>query len=79
MNNTRDNARTEPQQIVIKMRNISKVFETEELQTYALRNVNLTIYRGEYLSISGPSGCGKSTLLSLLGLLDLPSSGEYFY
>ncbi|MDP4984935.1 ABC transporter ATP-binding protein [Pseudoalteromonas tunicata] len=78
MNNTRNNARTEPQQIVIKMRNISKVFETEELQTYALRNVNLTIYRGEYLSISGPSGCGKSTLLSLLGLLDLPSSGEYF-
>jgi putative ABC transport system ATP-binding protein len=63
--------------IVIKMNNISKIFETDELQTYALRKVNLSISRGEFLSISGPSGCGKSTLLSILGLLDLPSGGEY--
>ena len=64
--------------VVLAMNGISKVFETQELQTYALRSIDLCIYRGEYLSISGPSGCGKSTLLSLLGLLDMPTSGEYF-
>ena len=62
----------------IVMKNISKVFETDEVQSYALKNVNLTINAGDYVSISGPSGCGKSTLLSLLGLLDMPTSGEYF-
>lgn len=62
----------------IEMRNISKVFETEALETHALSDINLTINSGDYVSISGPSGCGKSTLLSLLGLLDMPSSGQYF-
>ena len=62
----------------IVMRNISKIFETEELETHALKNIDLTISSGDYVSISGPSGCGKSTLLSILGLLDTPSSGEYF-
>ncbi|UAA39465.1 ABC transporter ATP-binding protein [Paraneptunicella aestuarii] len=63
--------------IKIQMKNISKVFETEDMETHALKDVNLTISAGDYVSISGPSGCGKSTLLSLLGLLDIPSSGEY--
>lgn len=63
--------------IKIQMKNISKVFETEDMETHALKNVNLTISTGDYVSISGPSGCGKSTLLSLLGLLDMPTSGEY--
>ncbi|MFC6632391.1 ABC transporter ATP-binding protein [Microbulbifer taiwanensis] len=63
--------------IKIKMENISKVFETEEMETYALKNVSLVISTGDYVSISGPSGCGKSTLLSILGLLDMPSRGEY--
>lgn len=62
----------------LEMRNISKVFETEEMETHALRNIDLAIYDGDYVSISGPSGCGKSTLLSLLGLLDEASGGEYF-
>ena len=62
---------------VIEMRNIAKIFETEELETHALKNVNLAIYQGDYVSISGPSGCGKSTLLSIMGLLDVASSGEY--
>jgi putative ABC transport system ATP-binding protein len=64
--------------IKIKMTNISKVFETDELETHALKNVDITIKSGDYVSISGPSGCGKSTLLSILGLLDMPTAGEYF-
>ncbi len=64
--------------IKIKMKNIAKVFETDELETHALKSIDLDIYEGDYVSISGPSGCGKSTLLSILGLLDMPSGGEYF-
>ncbi len=64
--------------IKIQMKNICKVFETDEMETHALQDIDLTIKSGDYVSISGPSGCGKSTLLSLLGLLDEPSSGEYF-
>lgn len=63
---------------ILTLKNISKVFETEELETHALSNINLTIERGDYVSISGPSGCGKSTLLSIMGLLDIASGGEYF-
>jgi putative ABC transport system ATP-binding protein len=62
---------------VIQLSGISKVFETEEVRTHALADINLAIARGEYIAISGPSGCGKSTLLSILGLLDTPSSGDY--
>jgi putative ABC transport system ATP-binding protein len=62
----------------ILMRDISKVFITEQMETHALRGVNLSITDGDYISISGPSGCGKSSLLSILGLLDSPSGGEYF-
>jgi putative ABC transport system ATP-binding protein len=64
-------------QIKIQMKNICKFFETEDMETHALKDINLTIAAGDYVSISGPSGCGKSTLLSLIGLLDMPSSGEY--
>lgn len=64
--------------IKIQMKNISKIFETDELETHALKDVDITINAGDYVSISGPSGCGKSTLLSILGLLDMPSGGEYF-
>lgn len=64
--------------VKIEMKAISKIFETDEMQTYALKNVDLKINAGDYVSISGPSGCGKSTLLSILGLLDTASSGQYF-
>jgi putative ABC transport system ATP-binding protein len=64
-------------EIKIEMKNIGKVFETDEVETHALKDVNIVIRAGEYVSISGPSGCGKSTLLSLLGLLDMSSSGSY--
>lgn len=62
---------------LIELKNIKKVFLTDEVETHALKDINLTINSGEYLSISGPSGCGKSTLLSILGLLDTASSGGF--
>ena len=64
-------------QNTIQMTDISKVFETEDMETHALKDISLTISAGDYVSITGSSGCGKSTLLSLLGLLDMPSTGEY--
>jgi len=62
---------------LIKLDGVSKVFLTDEVETHALAGVDMSIGRGEYVSIAGPSGCGKSTLLSILGLLDTPSKGEY--
>ncbi len=62
---------------LIKMEDVSKVFYTDELETYALSAIDLEIKKGEYLAISGPSGCGKSTLLAILGLLDSPTEGSY--
>lgn len=62
---------------LIKMDAIKKIFITDDMETHALSNINLTIAQGEYVSITGPSGCGKSTLLSVMGLLDSSSSGRY--
>jgi len=62
---------------LIRMQQVTKVFYTDELETHALSNVELTIRKGEYVTIAGPSGGGKSTLLSILGLLDQPTSGTY--
>ena len=62
---------------VIQLEGITKIFATDEVETHALSNVNVSIARGEYVSIAGPSGCGKSTLLSILGLLDSPTQGSY--
>ena len=65
-------------QPLILLKDIRKSFFTEEVETRALNGINLSIWKGEYVSFSGPSGCGKSTLLSLLGLLDVWTSGQYF-
>ena len=62
---------------VIRMDSVTKVFQTDEIETHALAGIHLEIERGEFLSISGPSGCGKSTLLAIIGLLDTPSNGDY--
>lgn len=62
---------------LIQLNSIKKVFTTEEVETHALSEVHLNIYKGEFVSIAGPSGCGKSTLLSILGLLDTPTDGTY--
>src|SRR6202161_2444871 len=62
---------------LISMDAVTKVFQTDEVETHALAGIHLHIKKGEYLSIAGPSGCGKSTLLAILGLLDTPSDGTY--
>lgn len=61
---------------MITLENINKVYQTKEIETVALENVNLTVNKGEFVSIMGPSGCGKSTLLNIMGLLDAPSLGQ---
>ena len=60
---------------MIKLTGINKIYQTKEIETQALENVNLTVEKGEFLSVMGPSGCGKSTLLNIIGLLDNPTSG----
>jgi putative ABC transport system ATP-binding protein len=65
--------------IMLKLNSVSKVHLTGEVQTTALDKINLEIDAGEYVAITGPSGCGKSTLLGLIGLLDTPSEGDYFF
>ena len=62
---------------LICLKNIQRIFQVGDEQVYALRDVDLSIEHGEYLSLMGPSGSGKSTLLNLLGLLDRPSAGVY--
>lgn len=62
---------------MIKIENIKKVFRTEDVETWAIREVSLEVKAGEFVAIMGPSGCGKSTLLNILGLLSSPSKGTY--
>ena len=64
---------------MIKLINISKVHRTDELETTPLNNINLEVPAGEFLAVMGPSGCGKSTLLNIIGLMDTPTSGQYFF
>lgn len=60
---------------LIKVKELSKLYRTSEIETQALENVNFEIDKGEFVSIMGPSGCGKSTLLNIIGFLDRPTSG----
>jgi ABC-type lipoprotein export system ATPase subunit len=64
---------------VIRLRGVTKYYSTGYVKTFVLRNVNLDIAEGEFLTVMGPSGAGKSTLLHILGMLDTPSEGEYFF
>ena len=64
---------------MINTKDLTKVYTTEEVETTALNNINLNVKEGEYVAIMGPSGCGKSTLLNVLGMIDQPSTGDYFF
>ena len=64
---------------MIRTQELTKIFRTEEVETTALNKVSFEIKEGEFVAIMGPSGCGKSTLLNILGLLDNPSGGEYYF
>ncbi len=64
---------------MIKTTNLTKVYRSDEVETTALNEVNIEIKEGEFVSVMGPSGCGKSTLLNVLGMIDSPSGGDYFF
>ena len=64
---------------MIRIEHLSKVFRTEEVETTALNDVSLHVKQGEFVAIMGPYGCGKSTLLNIIGLLDNPTSGNYYF
>jgi len=64
---------------LVRMEQLSKSFYTERVETQALRSIDLEIHQGEYVCFSGPSGCGKSTLLAIIGLLDVPIGGNYWF
>ncbi|MEW6995572.1 ABC transporter ATP-binding protein [Colwelliaceae bacterium MEBiC 14330] len=64
---------------MITLTNVKRIFRTQDIETTALNNINLSVEHGEFVAIMGPSGCGKSTLLSILGMLDSPSSGSFTF
>ena len=64
---------------MIKLQSIEKFYSNKVIKTFVLRNINLEVKEGEFLSIMGPSGSGKTTLLNIIGMLDTPSIGEYFF
>ena len=66
------------EELIIQTNMLTKTFISEEVETTAIRNINLLIEKGEFVAIMGPSGCGKSTLLNLLGLIDRPTSAGIY-
>lgn len=70
-------SRSAPSGPLIRLKGLARWYSSGFMKTYVLREINLGIHEGEFVSIMGPSGSGKSTLLHILGMLDEPSAGEY--
>ncbi|MFT7471332.1 MAG: putative ABC transport system ATP-binding protein [Kiritimatiellia bacterium] len=64
---------------MIRLKDLSKMYRTAYMETVALDKINIHIRKGEFVAVMGPSGCGKSTLLNMVGMIDTPNSGEYFF
>ena len=64
---------------MLKLQNLSKVYRADEVETVALNGVDIEIEQGDFVAMMGPSGCGKSTLLNIVGMLDNPTGGDYFF
>ena len=64
---------------MITLKHLAKVYRTTEVETTAMRDMNLEVRDGEFVAVMGPSGCGKSTFLNIVGMLDSPSAGEYWF
>jgi putative ABC transport system ATP-binding protein len=64
---------------MIKLKNLNKIYRTTDVETTALRDINIDVSAGEFVAVMGPSGCGKSTFLNIVGMLDTPSGGEYWF
>ena len=64
---------------MIKIRELEKIYRTEEVETVALNKISIDVKEGEFVAIMGPSGCGKSTLLNILGVLDDPDNGSFLF
>jgi putative ABC transport system ATP-binding protein len=64
---------------MIALKHLTKTYRTTEVETTALRDINLDVAEGEFIAVMGPSGCGKSTFLNVVGMLDIPSGGEYWF
>jgi putative ABC transport system ATP-binding protein len=65
--------------MMIKINNLIKTYKTEDIETFALDQVNIEIRKGDFVAVMGPSGCGKSTLMNIVGMLDKPTDGEYIF
>src|ERR1700727_731530 len=67
------------EELMIALKHLSKIYRTTEVETAALRDINLKVTVGEFIAVMGPSGCGKSTFLNIVGMLDSPTGGEYWF
>jgi putative ABC transport system ATP-binding protein len=70
---------TATNEILIRLGQLSKVFRSDSLETTALSHIDIEVKKGEFVAVMGPSGCGKSTLLNVIGMLDNPTSGDYWF